>query len=265
MNYRTLTALSLFLAATALPALAGTPMSTDRETTGLAWQLLQDADSARSALANDDITTAKRDIDEALAARTRMLDMARPNSGSPSIVPIFSELDDTAIVSPAHAGVAASPAPLASASPGALTVRANDARYTYLAIDLTKTKSRLDAAKTALHNDNRQAAEDSLAAIGSDLIATTDSTDVPLLTAREDLALAQRAMHAKALPAAAADLRQAAVALNAYSRPEHRADAQRLANEIQNLEPVTTGTASSASAKIEAWWSSVKTWFSQHV
>jgi hypothetical protein len=263
MNYRSIAALSTLVAASALaaPGLANaaTPMNADRESTGLASQLLQDANAARSALMNDDVATANHDIDEAMNARDKMLDLARGN-GSATIVPIFSELEDTTVVS---TDGTAKPAP-ASAVLAPVTVRSNDAQYTYLAIDLNKAKARLDAAKLALRNKNTQAAEDSLSAIGTDLVASTDATDVPLLTAREDLALAQRALQAKQLTAAAADLHQASTSLKSYDSPGHAADAQRLANDIQTAMPLTPQTAESASAKLDGWWSSVKSWFSQH-
>ena len=265
MKYRTVAgALAMLMAVSAAPALANTQMSADRESTGLARQVLQDADSARSALMNNDTVTAKRDIGEAMAARDKMLQIARP-TGSPTIVPIFSELDDAAVITPAGTKKTAKPTVAGSTGSAPVTVRANDARYTYLAIDLTKTKARLDAATTALRNNNRQAAEDSLDAIGTDVIASTDQTDVPLLTASEDLALAQQALHAKELSAVGTDLRQASTALKAYSRPSHLADAQRLANEIQDATPITAASSSSAAAKIDAWWSSLKVWFGRHV
>ena len=252
-----------FVAAGALsasaPAIAATPINTDREASGLASQLLQDARTARSALMNDDVATANHDIDEALAARSKMLDLGRAD-GSATIVPIFSDLEDTAVVSP---GGTVKPAAAATGLTP-VTVRSNDAQYTYVAIDLNKALARLDAARTALHNKNTQAAEDSLAAVGTDLIATTDATDVPLLTAREDLALAQQALQAKELTAASTDLHQASTSLKAYDRPGHSADAQRLANDIQTTMPLTVQSAPSTSAKIDAWWSSVKGWFNQH-
>lgn len=263
MKYRTIAALSALLAAGALagsgPALAATPINADRESTGLASQLLGDANAARSALMNDDVATANHDIDEALTARDKMLDLSHAN-GPATIVPIFSELEDTAVVTP---GDAPKPVPAATALMP-VTIRSNDARYTYVAIDLNKAKARLDAAKMALQNRNMQAAEDSLAAVGTDLIASSDATDVPLLTAREDLALAQQALQNKELPAASTDLRQASASLKSYDRPGHSADAQRLANEIQTTMPLTAQTAPSAAAKIDAWWSSVKSWFNQH-
>ena len=264
MNYRTIAAVSALVAAGAIassgPAIAATPINADRESTGLASQLLGDASAARSALMNDDVATANHDIDEAMAAHDKMLDLNRAN-GSATIVPIFSDLEDTTVLSP---GKTTKPA-AASNAVTPVTVRSNDAQYTYVAIDLNKALARLNAAKTALRNKNTQAAEDSLAAIGTDLIATTDATDVPLLTAREDLALAQQALQAKDMTAASTDLHQASTSLKAYDRPGHSADAQRLANDIQTAMPLTAASAPSTSAKIDAWWSSVKGWFNQHV
>jgi hypothetical protein len=69
------------------------------------------------------------------------------------------------------------------------------------------------------------------------LAATAPLTDVPLLTARQDLTLAQRALKSKDLTAASSDLRQASQSLDAYKSSRHSADARRLAAENRFSHP----------------------------
>jgi hypothetical protein len=265
MNIQTVTALAALVAAGSLlpaaAASAATQIDADRESTGLATQLLADAASARSALMAGDSATARSDIDEALTARRRMVEISHVK-GASNIVPLFTELEDSTVLSPAGRLEHGQTTGVQSVTP--VTVRSNDDQYTFVAIDLDKAQSRLDAAKLALQSSDTHAAETALAEVGSDLIETDAVTDVPLLTAREDLALAQQALQAKELPAAAADLHQATASLKTYTAPGHAPDARRMADEIEAAMPLNAQSAPSATAKIDAWWSSVKSWFAQH-
>jgi hypothetical protein len=81
------------------------------------------------------------------------------------------------------------------------------------------------------------------------------ATDLPLLTAREDLALARVALNAKNNQAATADLHEASQALAAYAASgPHAQDAKKLQAEID-------ATPSSAAQNVDSWWERVKDWF----
>jgi hypothetical protein len=158
-------------------------------------------------------------------------------------IPLYADLDDTEY--PSTVGKKANrtrrrphrAACKKRAQP--MPVQSNVGHITYLAMDLDKTSSRLNAAKIAIWNKNDQAAEDSLSAIGTNLVAASVATDLPLVTAREDLALARTALNAKNNQAATADLHQASQALPAYAASGPRAaDAKKLSGEID----ATAGT-----------------------
>jgi ABC-type transport system substrate-binding protein len=186
--------------------------------------------------------------------------------GAAMIVPLYAELDDTTVLSLAVQSPSPSTVPnVASTAAPQLTPRSNSSQVTYLAIDLDKAKARLDAAKLAIHNHNDQAAKDSLAGIGSDLIQTTVSTDQPLLTVRQDLIQAQSALKANNYPTASADLQQASASLKKYSGTGHSADLQRMEADIDASNPADATHGAGLSGKIDGWWSSVTNWFSQHV
>jgi hypothetical protein len=245
-------------------AASAASMTNDRATTQVAAQIIGDANSGRDALVSGNTAAANHDIDAALAAQKSMAARAHGNNAS-MIVPIYAELDDSMVLANALKTRPAAAAPAAATgTPPADTVRGNIAQITYVAIDLDKVKQRLDAAKLAEKNNNREAAEDALAAIGSDLIVVSDTGDVPLLTARQDLALAQHAMMSKQYTAASSDLHAASAALKAYAQPGHAAQASQLAADIQSMMPVDSQTSPSAASRIDGWWSSVKNWFAAH-
>jgi hypothetical protein len=245
-------------AARALPASAAPSQSDDRAMTRLAAQVVSDASAGRQALVNGNTGAARSDIDNALAARDGLAEKARA-AGLPMIVPVYEELDDTAVLGSA----VKSNANTQPKTPA--TVRANDADLTFLAIDLDKAKAHLDAAKAALADQNKQSAEDSLAAVGSDLVAESVVTDVPLLTAREDLAQAQKELKSGDRAAVAADLQQASKSLVAYTAAPHAGDARMLASEIDAYAGPGAQRPPGLEGKIEGWWSSVTSWFDNKV
>jgi hypothetical protein len=227
----------------------------EQQMTQLGSQLLQDADHADQALQKHDDNAANRDIDDALTIRMKLAQMTKADGGS-MVVPLYADLDDTEYLS--TIGKKANMSANGTSQP--LTVKSNVGQLTYLAIDLDASESRLNAAKIAIQNKNDQAAEDSLAAIGSNLVATSVSTDLPLLTAREDLALARTALRKKNDQAAQADLHQASQALTTYAASgPHAADAKQLAGEIDTGAGNTA--MPSAESTVDSWWNRVKDWF----
>jgi hypothetical protein len=260
-TFQIATLLGVFASGTLLAAAATEPTVHDeQQMTRLGSQILQDADHADQALQKNDDNAADTDIDDAMSLRTKLAERAKTDGGS-MVVPLYTDLDDTEYLSAVGKKTTTNGTAPASAATSE-TVRSNVGGVTYLAIDLNKTNSRLNAAKIAIRNKNDQAAEDSLAAIGSNLVAVSVSTDLPLLTAREDLALARIALNAKNNQAATADLHQASQALAAYAASgPHADDAKKLASEI---DASLTGSATAPSApsqNVDSWWERVKDWF----
>jgi hypothetical protein len=234
-----------------------------RQDTHLAVDLLADAHLARQALLRGDTGVANDELNDAAAMRDKLARAARAN-GTPMILPLYPEFDDTTVLSLAmkSRSEAASHAIQSTPAP-ALTSRSNIGQVTYLAIDLDKAKIRLDAARLAIRNRNDQAAMDSLARMATDLIQTTVSADEPLLTVRQDLVQAQNALRADNYPTASADLQQASASLKKYGDAGHHAERQRVVGDIDSSMPVGTPQVSGLSTKIDGWWSSVTSWFSQ--
>ena len=259
MKVRNVGALVGFVAASQLlqatPALA-TSIATDRHSTDLVAQLLGDAQSARLALIRNDTAAATKDIDSAVVARAKLVQIAHAN-GKSMVVQIYTELDENAAPSSDFMAPERVPNETRAGHIKALET-------TYFAIDLDKARTRLDAAQRAVRDKDNQSAEDSLGAIRSDLVRGNDAGDVPLLAARRELALAQGAIGSGRLGDASADLKKASGALKSYSSVGHSAAAHQLAADIQSSMRIDAQSASSVSTKIERWWASVKTWFSQH-
>jgi hypothetical protein len=219
--------------------------------TRLAVTVLSDASAARVALARKQ-SGAQADIRRALTADRALASEARA-AGLSEVVPIYAEFDDAAVLSDA--------VKRKSSTAPATTVRANSADLTYLAIDLDAASSHLRAAQTAIRNGNDRAARDSLAAVGSDLVEESVLTDLPLLTAREDLARAQRELKTDDRAAAVADLQQASRSLAAYSKGDHIRGARLLAAQIDTDIAAGAMRPSSLDDRVAHWWTSVKNWF----
>jgi hypothetical protein len=237
----------------------------EQQMTKLGTQLLQAADRADQALQKRDGPAAIGDIDDAIADRAKLAQEAKADGGA-MIVPLYADLDDTEYLSRigknrTSGGTASATSTSSGRASAPLTVTSNVGQYTYLAIDLDKTNSRLEAAKTAIRNKNDQAAEDTLSAIGSNLVALSVSTDLPLLTAREDLALGRSALNDNNTRVAEADLHQASQALAAYAASgPHAADAKALSGEIDTATANTTRPTLSTQT-VDEWWERVKDWF----
>ncbi len=260
-TFQIATLVGVFASQTLIAVAATAPTVHDeQQMTQLGSQLLQDADHADQALQKNDDNAANKDIDDAMIVRSKLAQQAKVD-GASMVVPLYADLDDTEYLSTVGKktttnGTTSANAAASKSTPLPLTVNSNVGEVTYLAVDLDKTNSRLNAAKIAIRNKNDQAAEDSLAAIGSNLVAVSVSTDLPLLTAREDLALARAAINAKNNQAATADLHEASQALAAYAASgPHAQDAKKLSAEID-------ATPSSMSTQnVDSWWERVKDWF----
>jgi hypothetical protein len=266
-TFQIATLLGVFASTTLLAVAAEEPTVHDeQQLTRLGSQLLQDADHADQALRKSDDAAANKDIDDAMTVQLKLEQRTKADGGS-VVVPLYADLDDTEYLSAVaknapRNGTISTNATNSNSTPLPLTVNSNVGQVTYLAIDLVNTKNRLNAAKIAIRNKNQQAAEDSLAAIGSDLVAVSVSTDLPLLTAREDLSLARVALDDKNSQAASADLRHASQALGVYAASgSHSEDARRLSAEINAAAGTNATPSSLMSQNVDSWWERVKDWF----
>jgi hypothetical protein len=233
-------------------------LKADRAMTRLAASMVANSEDARQALTLGKLGVADSSIDRALSEQKKMAQIVRTD-GTSMVVPIYTELDDTATLANALKVQAGRNA---RGGTGAL-VRRNAVDVTSVAIDLTKARARLDVARKAIADHNMHTAESSLSAVGSDLIVSSVAANVPLVTAREDLSLAQSAIDRNKPKVAAADLREAATALGRYDNSAHSNDVRSLASTIDAEAPLTRNDQG-ASTKIDAWWTSLKGWLSRH-
>jgi hypothetical protein len=137
--------------------------------------------------------------------------------------------------------------------------------YTYVAIDLNKAKDRLQAAKTALSNNNLQAADDALSNVQSDVVLGAVESDLPLLGARENLALAKQAAQKGRYGEAASALKESATKLDTFAGANasaaHANDARSLSQEIRSYASTIASNHTGAADKIDGWWHQVNAWF----
>jgi hypothetical protein len=259
MNIRTITALAAVATASQLlqvtPALA-TSIAQDRHSTDLVAQLLGDARLARVALTDSRPSAATEYIASASAASRKLVRLREAN-GESMVVQIYTELDNNAALS----------GDFMLPDWGMDDTRAGHLKaleVTYFAINLDTARAQLQAARQAIRGRNDLAAEKSLAAIRSSLIHGNNAADVPLLTARRDLALAQQAVTSNQPSAASADLERASDSLNSYSSAGRTSAVHQLAADIHSSMAVNANNGPTAATKIDGWWASVKSWFSQH-
>jgi hypothetical protein len=259
MKIRNITALTAFVAMSQLvhpaPALA-TSIAQDRHSTDLVAQLLGDANLARIALTQSQPATANKDIIAASKVGSKLAQFRHAN-GESMVVQIYTELDNDAAMS----------GDFMLPEWGMDESRAGHMKAletTYFAINLDKARGQLVSAQTAVRNDDDQSAERSLAAIRGGLIHGNSAVDVPLLTARRYLEVAHQKINSDQPAAASADLERASQSLKNYSSVGHAAAARQLAADIHSSMRVNAQNGPSTAAKIDGWWTSVKSWFSQH-
>lgn len=246
----------------AMPAASTPSMERDRQQTRLAAQLLKDTVVARTALIHGNVATAEKELGYALAVRKNMARIARGQQ-STMVVPIYVELGNR----PQHAQwilLDHSTSLVRGAMAYNLRVagKFTPGQITYRAIDLDKTESRLKAARLAIRDESDAQAERLLADVRFETFEGNNAVDIPLLATRRELSQARSDLASKQLVAASADLTNAYHSLQHYSNGAHTAAAHKLASEIRALQPLSMHNRSSASAKINAWWISVTSWFS---
>ncbi len=227
-----------------------------------ATHMLHEIQIARQAITANEKQQAIEDIDHAMAQRNRLMTLTKAK-GQSMVVPLYTELDDTSVLGPMIAARKGKQQPNMS-SP--ITVDDATAQYTFVGLDLDKAGRRLEAARTALTNNNNQAASDSLGAIGDDLIVESRDSDLPLLAARENLGLAASAAKHSKYQEASAALKEASTDVNQYASTnsaKHAEEAKVMRTKIDNLSKTITEHHDTAVGTIEGWWQEVDSWFTR--
>jgi hypothetical protein len=238
--------------------------NTSEQLSRVSTQMLRHVDLARQSIAKKQTQAALQHVNEAASEQSRVASL-REAKGLPAVVPLYSELDESSVLRPLEAKRQNGQQSGASSS-APISVAHTSGQYTFVGIDLDKAKQRLDAAKTALQNKNLQSADDSLSALQTDLIMETVASDLPLLTARENLGLAKSAVGKKDYKEAQTALKGASSALDRYATEEsaqHVQEAKDLSKAISSYSQSIAQNHSGAAGKIDGWWHQVDNWFTK--
>ncbi|MGI9071312.1 MAG: YfdX family protein [Bryobacteraceae bacterium] len=238
--------------------------NTSEQLSRVSTQMLRQVDLARQAMGKKQTQAALQHVNEAASEQSRVASMAKAK-GLPAVVPLYSELDESSVLKPLQAKKQGGQQSGASSS-APIGVAHTSGEYTFIGVDLDKAKQRLDAAKTALQNRNLQSADDSLAAVQTDLVMETVASDLPLLTARENLGLAKSAVGKKDYQEARTALKDACSALDRYATEasvQHVQDAKDLSKAISSYSQNIAQNHSGAANKIDGWWREVDNWFTK--
>ena len=239
----------------ALPALAASDYDANVHFSQDANTMVREVNAARAAIRAGNVSQAQTDLQDAKAAHDRAAALSTAQHLS-MVVPVYGELVQDSVLNQT-----------AGSKHTGYTVNENKADFTSVAVDLKKSGTRIEAAQTALKDNNKQAAIDTLASIGSDFVVSSVETDVPLLTARENLIIAKNALAAHHDKQAQDAVVAASNALARYSKSvgRHAGDAKSLSDQLAQIASNLGADRTHSENALTDWWSRVESWFSTHV
>ena len=240
-----------------------------------AAKMLDHTAKARQAIQSKNQRQAVSHVNEALEAAGKIQTTA-------GIIPIYTELEQVSIIGPLQAartqGQAASEA-AREAEPGTTTeqqppatgeaergvvVREVEGGFTRVAVDMSQARTHLDAAKTALQSNDMAQADKALQAVQTSVSMVTVDADMPLVKARQNLALAMWQVKQGQASNAQAPLREAASALDSYRQmpgAAHSSEAAQLSKDIQNfVSTMQQQSQTQTTDHIQQWWNRVADW-----
>lgn len=278
----------------------------------LASELLKDTDQARKAISSSSNDQALICVNQALNAASSLRSTAanNPNSGANNntnnrLVPVYTEWESASVIGPvvaeqsqrSHQSGSNPPARnqtgnQSSNQPGAQnshksasqatpeTVRNVTGSITTIGIDPQMAYTHLQAAKSALGQSNLKQADQALAAVQDSVLLESVKSDLPLLKARQNLALACQAIKRSDDTEASAALRSAGNGLDEYANAfagSKAGQAEQLRQQIdsyaKNLASNSTRQTNSQNAqtksqsaqtnsqnaqnKVQNWWNQV--------
>ncbi len=209
---------------------------------------------ARSAIANGNRQAAIGQIDQGLQEARQARNIAS-TQGQGNVIPIFTEYAQTSVIGP----IASARTAGGTQAAGAPAVQSVMGQYTAVAVNVPMAEQQLQAARTALLNNDMAAADSALKAVGDGVIMVRVESDMPLVQARQNLALARGMINQGNLQAAHAPLREAANALGQYSGT-HAQGAQRLQLQVASLANNLPANQQTAATQIDTWWNELADW-----
>jgi hypothetical protein len=253
------------------PALAADQYATNARISREADTMFRQVSAARTDIRAKNTAGAKAAIAKAIDADNAATTTATENHLA-LVVPIYSELvQDSVIDQVASHAAHAKAGSTASSSNGRQAARyavgGNELDLSSVSIDLQRSGTKLQAAQKALDDGDRVAALATLDEIGDDLRVSDVVVPQPLLTARENLAIAHDDLAAHRDAQANAAIAAASSALKRYAANpgEHAAAARVMANDLAQLEPQAAGNRNRAESSLASWWGNVSGWFKTHV
>lgn len=244
-----------------------------------AASMLHHTDMARQAIRERNQQKAKTHIDQALEAAGKIQTTAET-------IPIYTEFEQVSVIEPLQAArteregesTASREAPQtqtqtqsaerqqqpSTQQPSGAVVEDVEGGFTSVAVDMSQARTHLDAAKTALRNNDMMGADRALQAVQTSVSMTTAQADMPLVKARQNLALALTQVRENQASAAQAPLKEAIDALESYRQmpsAKHSTEAAQLSRDIQNYVGTMQQKSQSATAEqIQQWWNMVANW-----
>lgn len=258
--------------------------------------MLNYVQQARQDIAQHNRQAAMNQVNQAIQDlnQAESMQASGATTASANIVPIYQELEQTSVIGPLEAARGSSARQgaaersgqtgteqntMAEATQGQSTesqstgmaersgtapvVKSVEGGYTAVAVDLKMAKDHLLAAKTALQNNQTAQADSALAAVQSGVMLVSVQRDLPLVRARENLALAQQMAQNGNVSAASAPLQAAVNSLEEYQRM-NQGTSQNLSQIAQLQQQISSYSSSiqqqdpsQASATIGNWWNEV--------
>jgi hypothetical protein len=229
--------------------------------------LLDATNEARVAVQADNIEDAQFHINHAMENADTIL------NGSPHrrYAQLYDELDRYSVLGPIMTrrnsnngqnsnGQASDASHVVTATH--TTVRNVEGQYTSVALDVQAAKNHLNMASQALQQGNFQKADEALQAVQDSVVVTTVAADLPLLRARENLALARESAEDGHFGETRAALRAASRALANYAdnSGRHANDARTIRSQIVNFNQSLQTSHMDAVSKIDQWWDQTTDW-----
>ena len=223
----------------------------------LGSSVLQHTDIARQALANHDTKAALDHVGQALAA-TDQIRAAANSSEEPLRVEIARDVDAVSTRAPAKRhGSADRLQPNSSVSQVSGT-------YNSTILNVSSARNHLLAAQTALNHGDADAAGTDLAAVQGDTVASSFNGELPLVQARDNLALAQARVRDGKYKDAILPLKSAARALDRFAnqepRPQHADMAARMSLELNAYADRIEKDHVDAPDRVAGWLDHVTSW-----
>ena len=134
--------------------------------------------------------------------------------------------------------------------------------YSYIGLDLNAAKEHLQAAKQYLSKNDTGKADLELARTQDSVDTGAVTTTMPLVRARENLALARNEVKNNKYSKAKVNLAAASNALKQYgtqSQAKHAADAKSLGSQIESYSSSIQSKHKEAQSKIDNWWNQLQT------